>query len=95
MSNLIISLCNDSFSHYLISGMDPDIEERFDLSNPLEIQENEKNTSEYNDKINPTTADFIPKFKDYKHPLDYCDMDEFWLCSSAPMVTFVLSVGLP
>ena len=57
--------------------MDPDIEERFDLSNPLEIQENEKNTSEYNDKINPTTADFIPKFKDYKHPLDYCDMDEF------------------
>ena len=56
MSNLIISICNDSFSLYLISGMDQDVEDPFDLSDPLDIQENELISSEQNVAIDPMSV---------------------------------------
>ena len=58
--------------------MDQDIfikEDHFDLSDPLNIQENEIIPSENNDKIDPM-SNCIAQINDYKHPLDYCDIDE-------------------
>ena len=69
------------FSFLQISGkskMDPDIltvEEQFDLSDPLNIQENEKNVHENNEEIDPM-LDSIVQLKNYKHSLDYSDTDE-------------------
>ena len=55
--------------------MDQDIFIKEDQSDPLNIQGNEIIPSESNDKIDPM-SDCIAQINDYKHPLDYCDINE-------------------